>query len=198
MIKKILKYVGAIVTFLLIVTSLFWIPAVVSFFSSATPVATTSSIQSFTAKDFISMTEEDFNRIKEKEIVKMITDTAKVYGIKPYIFCGMSWHESAKFKYYNQKIKDSNGKWSHGLFMVQLETALLFDKSATEVKLLSPAYNTHMAAVIFVHNLSKYGSYELAIAAHNAGTIYDKKITNPDFVKKVYAATGEVVAKYDL
>ena len=82
--------------------------------------------------------------------------------------------------------------------MVQLETALLFDKGATEAKLLIPTYNTHMAAVIFTHNLTKYGSYELAIAAHNAGTVYDKKITNPDFVKKVYAATGEVVAKYDL
>ena len=38
----------------------------------------------------------------------------------------------------------------------------------------------------------------MAIAAHNAGTIYDKKITNVDFVKKVYTATGEVYAAYDL
>ena len=157
-----------------------------------------STIQSFTAKDFINMTEGDFNRIKEQEIMKMITDTAKAYGIKPYTFCGLSWHESAKFKYFNQRIKDNNGRWSYGLFMVQLETAILYDSVATESKLYTPNYNTHIAAVIFKHNLTKYGSYEMAIAAHNAGTIYDKKITNVDFVKKVYTATGEVYAAYDL
>ena len=194
MIKKILKYVGAIVLFLLA----WWIGSMM--LASPLVVNTTSNqlSPSFTTKDFINMTEEDFNKIKEKEIMKMIEDTAKAYGIKPYTFCGLSWHESSKFKYYNQRIKDSNGRWSYGLFMNQLETALLYDKSATEAKLLNPAYNTHIAAVIFTHNLTKYGSYEMAIAAHNAGTIYNKKITNPDFVKKVYAATGEVYAAYDL
>jgi hypothetical protein len=156
------------------------------------------SVKTFATKDLVNMTEEDFNKIKEKEIMKMIIDTSVAHGIKPSIFVGLSYHESAKFKYANQKIKDSNGKWSYGLFMIQLETALEYDKNATEEKLLTPTYNTSMAAKIFDHNLKKYGSITYAIAAHNAGVIYNKKITNADFVKLVYAAIGEVVSKYDL
>jgi hypothetical protein len=145
----------------------------------------------------ISMTEDDFYRIKEQQIIQMVTDTAKACNIKPYILCGLAYHESSRFLYANRKIKDSNGRFSYGLFMIQLETAKGYDKGATEDKLLNPYYNAHLAAIIFQKNLAKYGKYEYALAAHNAGAVYNNKITNQDFVKKVYTSVGEVVAKYN-
>ena len=166
---------------------------VTSVFSSASPV------HALQATTFINMTTEDFNRIKAEEMIKMVTDTAKAYNIKPSIFCGLAYHESAKFSYANQKIKDSNGRWSYGLFMIQMETALLYDKNVTETKLLDPSYNTHLSAIIFKKNFIKYGSrYDYALAAHNAFAVYNNKITNMDFVKKVKEAIGDVSTKYDL
>ena len=170
-------------------------PSVLNNKSSVISVSVSNTIP---VKDLVNMTEDDFNRIKEAEIMKMITDTAKAYNVKPYIFCGLAWHESDHFKFANKKIKDSNGRFSYGLFMIQLETAKLYDKDVTEAKLLSPAYNTHLFATIFHKNYVKYGSIEYALAAHNAGAVYNNKISNPDFVKKVYMSIGEIVSKYDL
>ena len=168
----------------------------------ANPVFSQSQLQiskTTISNDFINMTEDDFNRIKETQIMKMIVDTAKVNNIKPVIFVGLSWHESSKFKFANKKIKDSNGRWSYGLFMIQLETARLYDKEVTEEKLLTPTYNTHLAALIWKKNSLKYGNnIDYILAAHNAGAVYHNKITNPDFVKQVKTAIGDVVSLYDL
>jgi len=147
--------------------------------------------------DLVNMQDEEIREIKDREIVKMLNDTALANGIKPYVFAGLSYHESSKFNFANKRIKDSNGRFSYGLFQVQLETALLYDKGATDSKLLSPAYNMHIAAVIFKSNLKKYGgNYDMAVAAHNAGTVFNGQITNLDFVKKVHAATGEFAVKF--
>ena len=151
-----------------------------------------------TSESIVNMSLEDLAYIRDIEILNMISDTAKAYNIKPHVLCGLAYHESGKFSYAKKKIKDSNGKFSYGLFMIQLETAILYDKTATEEKLLTPAYNAHVASLIFQSNLKKYKTYEMAIAAHNAGTIFNGKVTNGEFVKKVYFAIGEVASKYNL
>ena len=149
-------------------------------------------------EDLINMTEDDISKLKEQYLIKMIIDSAKANNINPLILCGLGWHESFKFKFANKKILDSNKKWSYGVFMVQLETALLYDKTATEEKLLMPTYNTHIAIVNYLNNRSKYKTDEMAVAAHNAGTIYNKKIVNTEFVKLVKTAMGDVGMLYNL
>jgi soluble lytic murein transglycosylase-like protein len=156
-------------------------------------------VKTISIEELINMSDDDFVKLKEVQIMKMIKDTAKTNNIKPYVFCGLAWHESSKFKFANKKIKDSNGRWSYGLFMIQLETARLYDKEVTEEKLLTPTYNTHLAALIWRKNCLKYGNnIDYVLAAHNAGAVYHNKITNPDFVKQVKTAIGDVVSLYDL
>ncbi|MFA5195364.1 MAG: transglycosylase SLT domain-containing protein [Bacteroidales bacterium] len=171
-----------------------------AFGATANNVVTLSQAQlkTITPEDVINMTEDDFFKLKEQYLVKMIVDSAKTNNINPLVLCGLAWHESSKFKFANKKIMDSNKKWSYGLFMVQLETALLYDKTATEEKLLMPTYNTHIAIVNYLNNRSKYKTDEMAIAAHNAGTIYNKKIVNVEFVKLVKTAMGDMVLLYNL
>ena len=188
MLQKKYVIIFGMALFILLGTSVYFNP------STTIPAITTHTV---TQVDFINMTEDQFYQIKEKEILGMLVDTAKVYGINPYIFCGLSYHESDRFHQAHKKRIDSNHKYSYGLFQVQMETAKLYDKNVSETQLLTPAYNAHMAALIFTKNLSRYGSYDLAIAAHNAGTIHDGKIQNTGFVKEVYASTGVLVAKYD-
>jgi soluble lytic murein transglycosylase-like protein len=154
-------------------------------------------ISQLNSKDFINMTDSAFYKIKEEQILEMIKDTSNAYKLKPTVMCGLAWHESDKFKFAHRKIKDSNGRWSYGLYMIQMETALSIDKEAIESKLLTPAYNASIAHRIFQRNLAKYGTYQYAIAAHNAGTIKNGKITNSDFVKLVYVSIGEIVSKND-
>ena len=145
-----------------------------------------------TIDSLINMSDESLNALKQKELIAMITSTAKEYNINRNVFLGLTWHESAGFKYANKKIKDSNGRYSHGLFMIQLETAKQYDKEANEYKLLRPTYNARLAAIIFNSNLKKYGSVEYALAAHNAGTITNGVIKNAKFVTAVETAIGEV------
>ncbi|MFA5724240.1 MAG: transglycosylase SLT domain-containing protein [Candidatus Pacearchaeota archaeon] len=191
--KDILGYLGGTIGILLILGVGGIIGDKVFFRNSVDKV----DIPVYKNMDVIEMTEEEFYQIKEKEIMQMLIDTAKVYSIKTAVFCGLAYHESERFKYAHRKIMDRNNRWSYGLFMIQMETAKLYDKSVTEAKLMTPRYNTHLAAVIFQKNLEKYDTNEYAIAAHNAGTISNHKINNPEFVKKVYTAIGEVVAKYN-
>ena len=163
------------------------------------PMSQISKSDNITIETLVNMSEDDIASLKEKYLMKMVSDTAKAYHIKQYTFCGLTWHESSKFKFANKKIKDSNGRFSYGMFMIQMETAILYDKTVTETKLLTPAYNTHLAAIIFTHNLEKYnGSYDYTLAAHNAGAVYNNRITNPDFIKQVKIATADIVNMYDL
>jgi hypothetical protein len=160
---------------------------------------TQNQITAFSPKDFINMTDSVFYKIKEQEIMNMLIDTAKAHGLKPAIFCGLSWHESAKFKYAHKKIMDSNKKWSYGLFMIQLQTAQGVDPKASEEKLLTPAYNAWIAAQLMEKSLVKYKRYDYAISSHN-GTIERKDFTkkvNYEYVKLVYASVGEIIAKND-
>jgi len=202
--------IKTLVVVLLILTTLAGISScrILEVFDSVKPTSaqaeTLLPIQSqsvaFSPKDFIDMTDSVFYKIKEQEIMKMLIDTAKVNGLKPAIFCGMSWHESAKFKYAHRKIMDSNKKWSYGLFMIQFETAMRIDPKVTEEKLLTPAYNAHIAAQLLKNSLVKYGRYDYAISSHN-GTIDIKgskmKKVNDKYVKLVYASVGEIIAKND-
>ena len=149
-------------------------------------------------RTFVNMQDEDIINLKHAHIVRMLKDTANAYSLKPYVFCGLSYYESDRFKQANKRRKDSNGRWSYGLFQIQLETALLYDKTADEGKLLTPAYNMHIAALIFSSNLAKYKyNYDMAIAAHNAGTIFNGQIKNAEFVKRVYTSTGEFAVRFD-
>ena len=86
--------------------------------------------------DLVNMTEEEFWQIKENEIIKVITDTANAHNINPYVLCGLGFYESERFRYAHKKIKDCNGRWSYGVYMIQLETAIEYDKDVTEEKLL--------------------------------------------------------------
>ena len=88
----------------------------------------------FSSQDFINMTDSVFFKIKEQEIMNMIKDSAKAHELRPIVLCGLSWHESDRFKYAHRKIKDSNGRWSYGLFMILMETALSIYKKVTEEK----------------------------------------------------------------
>lgn len=172
--------------------------SVVGFSASQGTIAQIAVTNVIRYADLVNYTEEEITAIKDREIVRMLNDTALANGIKPYVFIGLSYHESDRFKQANKKRKDSNNRYSYGLFQVQLETALLYDKGATDSKLLSPSYNMHIAAVIFKSNLAKYhGNYEMALAAHNCGTVFNGQIKNGDFVKKVYAATGEFATKFN-
>jgi len=198
-IKKALVLVGIAVSLLAVVIGGSQLGYLVFPLYSAEAVASVQPNSKLIAtKDFINMTEEDFASIKEIEIFRMIVDTARANNIKPLIFCGLAYHESSKFKYAHSKIKDSNGKWSYGLFMIQLETALLYDKEATPEKLMTPTYNTHLAAVIYTTNHNTYKTNTFAVAAHNAGSIKKGKITNPEFIKLVETAIGNLVLNYDL
>jgi hypothetical protein len=149
-------------------------------------------------RDLIRMNDSNISLLREKYLVKMICDTAKAYNIPETVFCGLGYHESGRFKVLHTKIKDSNDKFSYGLFQIQLGTAVLYDSGATEDKLLDPLYNAHLAAVIFQKNLVKHGTIEKAIAAHNGCINKDGKITNPNYMKEVYSSIGVVTVKYNL
>jgi soluble lytic murein transglycosylase-like protein len=148
-------------------------------------------------EDVLRMDDSDIATVREKYLVKMLCDTARAYNIPESVFCGLGYHESARFRVLHSKVKDSNAKFSYGLFQIQLGTAVLYDGSATEEKLLDPTYNLHLAAVIFKKNMEKHGSVEKAIAAHN-GCIKDGRITNPNYMKEVYSSIGVVTVKYNL
>lgn len=150
-------------------------------------------IETSPAAAFINMTEDEMESTIERQMFKMILDTATGYRIDYHVFRGLAYHESDRFRQAYKKRIDSNNKYSYGLFQIQFETAKLYDKNVTEKKLLTPAYNAHIAAIIFSTNLVRYnGDYELTIAAHNAGYISHGHIANMDFVKKVNAAIGDL------
>jgi hypothetical protein len=134
---------------------------------------------------------EKVKLMTEKEIIKMISDSVETYEknniqIDKYIICGLAKVES-NFRP-DAKVFDSNKKYSYGLFQVQLEKALLYDKNATPEKLLTPEYNIYIMLTMYKDNLSKFKSVKHAIAAHNAGSANIKANREPfniAFVNKV-------------
>jgi soluble lytic murein transglycosylase-like protein len=192
-------FIIAVVIAVLILTTIIWSSRSTAPLLISNTITQTQLIKTIPIQDLINMSDDELVRIKEEYILKMVIDTARTNNINPAIFVGLAWHESSRFKFANKKIKDSNGRFSYGLFMIQLETAKLYDKNATEEKLLAPTYNTYLAALIYKKNYSKYGNNnDFALAAHNAGAVYNNKITNLDFVKQVKTAIGDVVTKFDL
>ncbi len=164
---------------------------------SSEEITSTLTNSVISERELIRMDDLRISELREKYLVKMICDTARAYNIPEAVLCGLGHHESGRFKVLHTKIKDSNNKFSYGLFQIQLGTAVLYEGSATEEKLLDPTYNLHLAAVIFKKNMEKHGSVEKAIAAHN-GCIKDGRITNPNYMKEVYSSIGVVTVKYGL
>jgi hypothetical protein len=190
--------VGAVCSVLLLLGTAHFMG--IHFAKDKDPIVQTVTSNVISYADLVNLRNEEIQQIKDREIVRMLRDTALAYNLRPYPLCGLAFHESERLRKANEKWMDRNNRYSYGVFSLQLETVQSeVDKDATEDRLLTPAFNMHYAMMLFTKNLAKYhGSYELAIAAHNAGSVKNNHITNMDFVKKVYASTGEFAARYDL
>lgn len=114
---------------------------------------------------------------------------AKVTGVGAQLLVSVCLVESNLI--YTINPKDGRSA-SYGVCHVKTATARQFDRGATPVLLMSPIYNSIIAARYLKWQLERYKTTTCAIAAYNAGSckFNDKgRLINEHYIRKVRRAS---------
>lgn len=138
-----------------------------------------------------SATQMEQKNITRKNIQEILTSTEALYGISPNYLKAICIVES-NLDVSIVRVMDTNNKYSYGICQVQ-EAAMrdvlgIKKASKRQLNALSrPRNNVHIAALYLVKQYRRYGSWDKAAVAYNAGR-YIKSNKYLNKVKKIRGA----------
>lgn len=119
-------------------------------------------------------------------MIELFTVIANKVGVSTSLLLAICTAESNLHNMNN--FKDGNGKGSHGICMVNVNTARTLVPHADMLALQQIKFNIKIAAMYLKQKQDKYAYEDLYIAAYNAGIpIFNKrgKLINHKYVEKV-------------
>jgi len=116
-------------------------------------------------------------------LLALLAVNAMLFNIPGELLVSVCEQESS-LQSWKTAFRDGNGRHSHGLCQVQSRTARGMGFTGVTEDLYDPLVNSFYAAKYLRYQYDRYGSWDDAIAAYNAGRV--KRRDNGEYINQKY------------